>query len=137
MANQVVARFTDGRTLKGTCLDIAPERPKCHVRTVEGEMVPVLLRDLKALFIVKSVDGDAKHVEGRDIAPVDARLRGTKLIEVSFHDGEKIVGLTTRYPPLAPFFFVVPVDTDSNNQRILVNKEQIESMRLVDVSETC
>ena len=75
MANEVVARFADGRTLKGTSLDVDPNRPKFHVRTAEGVMTSVLLSELKALFFVKSADGNPEHVEGRVIAPVDPRLR--------------------------------------------------------------
>ena len=72
------------------------------------------------------------HVEGRDIAPVDPRLRGSRLLEVTFHDAEAIVGLCMRYPPNRPFFFLVPVDAESNNVRILVNAAQVKEMRLVE-----
>jgi len=128
MANMVVARFADGRTVKGNSLDVDPNRPRCHVRTAEGEMVDVALDDLKALFFVKSLDGDSSHVEGSAIAPGDARMRGARLIEVTFADGEKLVGLSTRFPPNKKLFFLVPVDTASNNVRILVNERHIASM---------
>ena len=131
MANMVVARFADGHMLKGTSLDVDPARPKCHIRTADG-MHEVTLADLKALFFVKSLDGDATHVEGREIAPVDPRLRGSKLVEVSFRDGEKVVGLCMRYPPKLPFFFLVPVDATSNNVRILINGDQLAGMQLVE-----
>lgn len=131
MANMVVARFADGRMLKGSSLDVDPARPKCHIRTADG-MHEVLLADLKALFFVKSLEGDAKHVEGQEIAPVDPRLRGSKLVEVAFRDGETLRGLCMRYPPKLPFFFLVPVDTGSNNVRILINGDQLAGMQLVD-----
>jgi hypothetical protein len=130
-ANAVVARFADGRTVKGMSLDVAPERPLCHIRTAEGQMIEVALRDLKALFFVKSLEGDAKHVEGTDIANTDPRLRGAKLVEAVFSDNEKVVGLAMRYPPNKPYFFLVPVDTKSNNLRILVNRDQVASLNLL------
>ena len=132
MANIVVARFTDGRLLKASSLDVDPNRPKCHIRTTDGTMHEVALTDLKALFFVKTVEGDSAHVEGREIAPVDPRLRGSRLLEVTFHDAEAIVGLCMRYPPNRPFFFLVPVDAESNNVRILVNAAQVKEMRLVE-----
>lgn len=132
MANLVVARFADGRILKGTSLDVDQNRPKFHIRGTDGTMTQVALADLKALFFVKSMDGDSEHVEGREIAPVDPRLRGSRLLEVTFRDGETIVGLCMRYPPKLPYFFLVPVDSASNNVRILVNGEQLQGMQLVD-----
>lgn len=133
-ANAIVARFADGRTVKGMSLDVAPERPTCHIRTDSGEMVMVELKDLKALFFVKSLDGNKDHVEGDAIASSDPRLRGAKLVEVKFHDGERVVGLAMRYPPNKPFFFLVPVDSRSNNLRILVNQGQVGSMSVVPTS---
>lgn len=130
MANMVVARFADGHMLKGTSLDVDPARPKCHIRTADG-MHEVTLADLKALFFVKSLDGDATHVEGREIAPVDPRLRGSKLVEVTFRDGEKLVGLSMRFPPKLPLFFLVPVDSASNNVRILINGNETVGIDLV------
>ena len=91
-------------------------------------MVEIALDDLKALFFVRSLSGDAKHIEGKEIAPVDPRLRGTRLIEVTFNDGETLVGLATRFPPLKKLFFLTPVDTSSNNLRILVNERHVSSM---------
>lgn len=130
-ANALVARFADGRTVKGMSLDVAPERATCHIRTASGEMVEVVLKDLKALYFVKSLDGNKEFVEGDQIAPGDPRLRGAKLVEVRFKDGERTVGLAMRYPPNKPFFFLVPVDPRSNNLRILVNQAQVGSMQVV------
>lgn len=134
MSNTVVARFADGRLLKGTSLDVDPNRPTFHVRGDDGVMSQVVMAELKALFFVRSFDGDSGHVEGQEIAPVDPRLRGSRLIEVTFKDGEKIVGLCTRYPPNRPFFFLVPVDSASNNLRILINAGELQDSAPVDLS---
>lgn len=132
MPNNVVARYIDGRMVKGSSLDVAQDRPKFHVREDDGTMTQVLLSELKALFFVKSLDGNSEHVEGQEIDAVDPRLRGSRVLEVTFHDGEKIVGLCTRYPPKGPSFFLVPVDSDSNNLRILVNSAALQDMALVE-----
>ena len=129
MANEVVARYIDGRLIKGTCLDVDPGRPTCHIRTAEqGKMVEVKLTDLKALFFVKDFAGDAAHNEGNAVDPGDARTHGFAGIELQFKDGEHIVGLTARFPPVRPFFFVLPADTASNNIRILVNRAAVVSL---------
>ena len=115
--------------VKGTCLDVDPARPTCHIKTVEtGKMVVVKLTDVKALFFVKNFAGDSTHQEAAALDPGDARARSFSLIEVRFKDGERIVGLTARFPPIRPFFFVLPVDTASNNIRILVNRAAVASV---------
>ena len=130
MTNIVVARFADGRVVKGSSLDVDPKRPFFHVSTPEGEMVVVAIADLKALFFVRSLSGDSSHVYGDEIAPTDTRMRGARLVEVTFKDGEQITALSLRYPPNQAFFFLTPVDSSGNNIRVLVNRTFVESTRL-------
>lgn len=129
--NKIVVRFKDGRVLKGTSLDLDPSKPTFHVRPEQGAAVQVELADLKALFFVRSLDGDAAHDESRVPDPSDPRSRGATIIKLGFADGETIVGSTIRYPPNRPFFYVVPVDAKSNNIRILINKDAVTSMEQV------
>jgi len=128
MKNDVVAHFLDGRLVKGTSLDVAANRPRCHVRT-DDAMVEVELAKLKALFFVRDIDGDREYTDSITADPSDMRLRGAKGIEVRFHDGERFVGLTNRYPPKQQFFFVLPIDANSNNIRVLVNRFAVESIK--------
>jgi hypothetical protein len=127
MVNQVVARFRDGRTLKGTSLNVDPSKPTCHVRTATGA-IEVKLSDLKALFFVKDPHGNAKHNEAAKATPGDQRLLGGHKLAVKFHDGETIVGVANRFPPLGRFFFMLPIDPKSNNLRILVNRDATVSI---------
>jgi hypothetical protein len=133
-ANAIVARFADGRTVKGMSLSVAPERPTCHIRTAEGSMVEVVMRDLKALFFVKSLEGDAKRNDAQQPDAADPRLRGAKLVELVFRDDERLVGMIMRYPPVKTFFFMVPADPDSNNIRMLVNRDQVKDMKILETS---
>jgi hypothetical protein len=126
--NKVVARYRDGRVIKGVSLDVSVDRPVCHVQQADGERVPVSLADLKALFFVRSLEGNAQHHESLIPDEGDPRSRGLTPVRVVFEDGEVIVGLTIRYPPNKLFFFLVPVDTASNNIRILVNSSALVSM---------
>jgi hypothetical protein len=126
--NKVVARYRDGRLVKGVSLDVGVDRPVCHVQQPDGERRPVSLADLKALFFVRSLDGDPEHNESLLPDAGDPRSRGLTPVRVVFEDGEVIVGLTIRYPPNKQFFFLVPVDTASNNIRILVNADALISL---------
>jgi len=129
MAQQVVARFLDGRVLKGTSMDVAANRPRFHLRPEGGGAVEdVALADLKALFFVRSLEGNPAHEEARTLDAGDPRARGARLVTARFADGEEIVGLTIRYPPITPFYFLTPVDPKSNNLRMLVNGSAVQTL---------
>lgn len=125
MSNKVVAHLLDGRIIKGTSLDVDPAKPAFHIRPPVGQALEIRLADLKALFYVRSLEGDPSHHEHRLPDPADPRARGSTLVSLKFADGEEMAGLTIRYPPNRPYFFIVPVDTLSNNIRILINRAAI------------
>ena len=131
MSNRVVARFANGSLVKGVSINVDPARPSCHVRSGDGIVHEVRFADLKALFFVKSLDGNPAHDEAMTVAAADPRVRGAHLMEVRFKDGERLVALANRYPPLGKLFFLVPVDPASNNIRILVNRDQLDSLEKV------
>lgn len=132
MSNKVVARLQDGRLVKGASLDVDPARPSFHVLQPPGPAVEVKLADLKALFFVRTLEGNASHEEAHEVEADDPRVRGSKLVSLQFADGENLIGMTIRYPPNRPYFFVVPVDPKSNNIRILVNQAALTSMKQLD-----
>ena len=66
--NLVVARYRDGRVIKGTTYDFGPQKKGFHVVPVgeEGKKVSeVLFSDLKAVFFVKSLEGKQDHSAAR------------------------------------------------------------------------
>ena len=127
----MVARFQDGRAIKGTSLDVDPAKPTFHVRPAVGKALEIRLADLKALFFVRSLDGDSTRTENRVPDPGDPRSRGSTLVSLRFADGEVMVGLTIRYPPNRPYFFIVPVDPKSNNIRVLINRAAVVAMEAI------
>jgi hypothetical protein len=128
LSNLVVAHYLDGRVVKGTSLDVDPAKPTCHVRPPTGPVQDVKLADLKALFFVRSLEGNATREEARTPDPSDPRLKGSSPIALRFRDGESMLALTNRFPPNRPHFFVVPLDPAANNVRILVNRAAVMSM---------
>jgi len=129
MKNLVVARYQDGRVLKGISLDVDPARPTFHLREGTAPAVEVKLSDLKALFFVRSLEGNPRREEGKVPDAKDPRSRGMAMVSLRFSDWETLVGFTIRYPPNRPYFFVLPVDPESNNIRILVNREAVVDMK--------
>ncbi len=117
MRQQIIARFADGELLKGITEDLFPGKEWFHLDPADsGARRKVDFAELKAVFFVKSYDGDHRHQERKE----GERPGYGKKIRVVFKDGEEIVGYTSGYSPGRPAFFVFPLDPDSNNDRILV-----------------
>ena len=128
LGHLIVAHFVDGSVRKGLSLDVDPKKPLCHLKTETGGMVEIALKDVKALFFVKSATGRATYQESKEIVPGDSRLLGARRVRVVFADSEEIVGLMNRFPPITPYFFMLPVDPESNNIRILVNRAAVKQI---------
>ena len=131
MQNDVVAHYLNGNIIKGSSMDVAPGKGFCHIRTDEG-ITKVEFKDLKALYFVKDLAGDSKRDDSQELELDDMRLRGSRLLEVVFKDDERLVVLCNTFPPKTERFFVLPVDMDSNNKRILINRDAIVSISEVE-----
>lgn len=120
--NKVVARYLDGRILKGETADFTPAKDQFHlyVAAPAVETNPILVRvgDLKALFFVKDLAGDPYYSERKEFDP--SRPPVGRRIRVRFMDGEVLLGTTQGYQPGRPGFFLVPADPASNTERCYV-----------------
>ena len=120
---RVVARFRNGTVLKGTTHDFEPDNTSFHLFTrgdESGAPFDVELAELKAVFFVRSYEGDPQRVDDHSFDGVAGQGRR---VEVTFTDGEVLTGFTMGYAPHKPGFFVIPVDPASNNTRVFVVKE--------------
>ena len=129
MSNRIVARFLDGRVLKGASFDVSLTKAACHVQTSTGT-VEVKLSELKALFFVKDLAGDPAHEDARTLVPGDNRAVGGRRVDICFKDGEKLMGVAPSYRPDQPFFFILPADPESNNIRVLINRAATKSVQV-------
>ena len=120
--NRVVARFQDGRLLKGTTNDFFPNRSHFHIlpeeQPSENKPVEVRVADLKALFFVKTFGGNPQRMGLR--VPEQTPKGAGRRIRVVFTDGEVLLGTTQGYDRSRPGFFVIPFEPDSNNERCFV-----------------
>jgi Family of unknown function (DUF6982) len=118
--NQIVARFQDGRLMKGFTTDFMPNKDHFHMTLGEqgaaAKPLEVRVAELKAVFFVKSFEGDPQHHASNEPSQGGPGRR----LRVVFKDGEVIVGTTQGYDRSRPGFFVIPVDTAGNNQRCFV-----------------
>ena len=118
--NRIVARFQDGRLMKGFTTDFLPAKDHFHMTLEEqgagAKPAEVRVPELKAVFFVKSFGGDAQHKRSNDPSQGGPGRR----LRVVFKDGEVMVGTTQGYDRSRPGFFVIPVDAGGNNERCFV-----------------
>ena len=122
--NRIVARFQDGRVLKGFTNDFLPAKDHFHLvdqqQTPQARPLEVRVAELKALFLVKTFEGQPQHQEITDPAAAAVKAMAGRRIRIVFKDGEVVVGTTQGYDRSRPGFFVVPLDPGSNNERCFV-----------------
>ena len=129
-AIKVVARYIDGKTVKGLSQDFFPNKDRFHIYPADktsGEAVEVLLKGLKAVFFVRDFTGNYQYDERKEYIPGD-KPSGRK-IEVTFADGEVLVGTTLGYDPKRPGFFLFPADPQSNNIRVFAVTTAVKKVR--------
>ena len=129
--SKVVVGFLNGDRIKGyvyefSALDasfnLLPQDDPLHGREIKVEM-----RDLKAVFFVWEFNGNPEcHDSPPGRLPTDART-----IEVTFTDGEKIVGRPEGYNTPRIGFFIYPANPKGNNIRIFVVTRNTRQVRLV------
>jgi len=126
---KVVVRYLDGRLLRGHTSTFHPSKPLLHLSPdpQSKETVPVPVAQLKALFFVREFAGDPTHVDEQAFGGASTGRR----VEVTFHDGEVLVGTTLGYRGAGTGFFVFPADDRSNNLRIFVTPAGVRSVRFL------
>jgi len=123
--NKVVVRFRDGRMIKGYTYDFNPRKEVFHVTESQcaKEVVEVSNSQLKAVFFVKTFEGNKDHRRPDDfsVESLDS-VHGLK-VKVAFFDGEVMYGSTNGYTPHRKGFFIFPADEESNNERVFIIRE--------------
>jgi Family of unknown function (DUF6982) len=112
---KVIARYLEGRLVKGYTFDFGPAQPRFHVfaePSASGVSTRVFLRDLKPLFFVRDLVGDPARHDGTQFPPDDATGGH---VEVRFRDGGLMVGTVGGSATDSPGFFLVPADPGSTS----------------------
>ncbi|MBE0426648.1 MAG: hypothetical protein IBX72_08375 [Nitrospirae bacterium] len=130
---KVIMRYANGKLIKGYTNDFFPNKPIFHVRSSEsrptdkGEKVSV--KELKSVFFVKDFVGNAAYNEIKHFA--EGQQYPGRKVEVTFTDGEVLVGSTIGYDPSRLGFFVTPMDPQSNNLRVFVISAAVRNFRFL------
>ena len=129
--NKIVVRYRDGRIRKGYTENFFPNKPKFHLRPLTagnpGEAEEVMLNELKAVFFVRDFSGNRVYKERKTLMEGE-KIQG-RIVEVTFVDGEVLVGTTMGYDPRRPGYFIFPIDPKTNNLKIFVVSAAVRSAR--------
>ncbi len=129
---KVVARYIDGKRVKGFSQDFFPNKDRLHVYPAakpSGDAVEVLLKELKAIFFVKDFAGNYMYNERKEY--IQGEKPSGRKVEVTFKDGEVLVGSTLGYDPSRPGFFIFPADPKCNNIRIFAVSKKKKKVRFL------
>lgn len=137
--NRIVVHFKDGRLLKGYTHDFTPVKDTFHLTSElehdKGKIYEVFCPNLKAIFFVKTLSGNKDYREKKRFDEVDTSgLRGIK-IKIEFNDGEVMCGISLGYSKKRKGFFVIPVDPQSNNERVYVVASAVRDVKLGSAAE--
>jgi hypothetical protein len=143
---KIVAHSRNGKLVKGYAeLPLPTEKggpvgtipvalPKqLTVETDAGRKQQLPLSSLKALFFVKSFDGNSQYSEIKFFS-VEPKVEGI-WVHLTFDDGEKIEGIIHNSLPFVveAGFLMKPPDPNSNNHAVYVLKESLTHFRVVGV----
>ena len=128
--NRIVVRFKSGRRLKGYTHDFKPMVEIFHLVDQAGNIHDIRCGDLKAVFFVKTFEGNSKYVEKKNFSEVDCTaLRGLK-VKLTFSDGEVIRGFSLGYGRDRKGFYLIPIDPNCNNDRIYIVTSALRDVKL-------
>lgn len=138
---KIVARFRDGRILKGFVRDFSIESDTVMLSDREKNTESrVPIEELKAIFFVKNFEGSSEYVE-KKVFGIRKNL-GRKVF-IKFIDRESLIGFIEGEIPWdkgfslaklgknAKGFFLTPVDGDSNNEKVFVVGSSIDNVTIM------
>ena len=138
--DKVVAHFKDGTIVKGHTKDFNPAKADftIHPYDERGEAFSVSLESLKAVFHVRTFEGDPDHGPApeavADISEprfIEVMKRGKKAL-LEFADGERMWGFAEGFEGSQGGFFFFPTDPGTNNLRVYVVRSALKNAVLLE-----
>lgn len=137
-SQRVILRFADGKMLKGLIRDLKLTDDHLFIEDESNHQLKVRLKELKAIFFVKTFEGNRTHQEKKTFTGTPP---GSKRVFVKFKDGESMMGFMEGDIPWEKGFFLesmrergfylIPVDHDSNNTKILIITTAVKDVAMI------
>lgn len=129
---KVVVRYRCGRLIKSFTQDFIPAKKLFHLTPVDnlsGEPIEVSIEGLKAIFMVGDFVGHVLYKERKKY--VEGEEPSGKKVEVTFIDGEVLVGSTMGCDPNRQGFFI-PADPTTACSGLPINPASGGAERYMD-----
>jgi len=135
--SKIVARYLDGRVVKGYAQDFDPDASYFHLcedptGASDEKAVNLQMKDLKAIFFVRSFDGNPHYIERGDFIE-EGKPYGNR-VEVAYSDGEVAQGTRIDVYPRRSGFFLLPPDPKGNNIMIYVLSKAVKDLRYLEAA---
>lgn len=139
---KAVVKFKSGKLIKGYIDDFASSVRDVVLTRVDNRQISINVDDLKAVFFVRSFDGDFSYNESKSFSH-SSRDAGKKRVFVKFLDKESVTGYLDKDIPWQTGFFLskpderktgfflYPADERSNNMKIYVVNSAVEDVTLI------
>jgi len=127
---KVIAAYANGEIIKGYTLNFSPHKDRFHIIPIDKPLekpIEVIVNQLKAVFVVKDFNGDPQHGERKRYMEGETPY-GTPL-EVTFGDGEVMMGSCMGIDLKRQGFFISPPDPKSNTLRVFVVCSAVKRIR--------
>lgn len=137
---KVVVRLNAGGLLKGYLKEFSPVLPELSlIESGSSRTLSVRLDDVKAVFFVRSFEGDHEYKERKSYGATPSK--GQRVF-VKFGDGESLVGFLDGEVPWDKGFFLskqrdqkgfylLPADEDANNVKVFVVASSVVDVTVV------
>ncbi len=143
---RVAARFNSGKVLKGWVKDFTADSDMVFLDEAESGMNHIIpINDLKALFFIRTFEGDRDYRDKKAFGVSSSSSKGRKVF-IKFKDKESLVGFIDGEVPFQKGFtlvkpdgtedtgfFLAPSDADSNNIKVFVVGSAIENVTIMVV----
>jgi hypothetical protein len=129
---KLVVRYLDGRVVKGHTLDFSSNKDSFHILLLDDPKtsVEVRLAQIKAVFFVRDFMGQREYDERQEFDGSHT-IMGKK-IQVTFADGEVLVGTSEVYMPNRKGFILFPADRKSNAEKVFVANSSVKEVKFVN-----
>jgi hypothetical protein len=129
---KVVARYSNGRIIKGHTIDFFPNNDRFHVTSVDkpwDRPIEIMVNQLKAVFVVRDLKGNPQYTERKSY--IEGEIPYGTPLELTFEDGEVLVGSTRGFDLRRQGFFISPADSKSNNLKVFAVCSALKRIRQI------
>ena len=114
--DKMIIRLKNKTLMKGRTSDFSPESESINMQLLSGETVTLDIEKIKAVFFVKSFEGNNKFTYSyKD----EISWAGHK-VKIVFNDNEVMIGYTSDALESKHGFLVIPAELYGNNNNVFV-----------------